>query len=99
MSKLIPLMVFALAAFAQPAQARIAEVVCEDRDTLRTRLESQFGAQLNGLGMRDPETMLEIWSEPASGNWTLIQTYAGGHACIVAMGTHWENLSTEKESS
>ena len=36
---------------------------------------------------------MEIWTNPKSGDWTLVQTYVEGNSCIVAMGEYWENLT------
>ena len=35
--------------------------------------------------------MLEVWTK-ASGDWTLVQAYANGTACILAMGEAWEGI-------
>lgn len=77
---------------ATPAPARIAEVICDQRDELRERLQMQYGAQMMGQGVRDPDTVIEIWSTPSTGAWTLVQSYANGRACILAMGVNWEGL-------
>jgi hypothetical protein len=68
------------------AQSPIAEVICVPRAELAQRLS---GAERVGAGLRDMETVLEVWTE-ASGDWTLVQSYADGTACILAMGEAWE---------
>jgi hypothetical protein len=68
------------------AESPIAEVICIPRAELAQRLR---GAELSGLGLRDTETVLEVWTK-ASGDWTLVQSYADGLACILAMGEAWE---------
>jgi hypothetical protein len=67
----------------------IAEVVCFPRDELLVRMR---GAEVAGLGLRDTEAVLEVWTKP-SGDWTLVQSYANGNACILAMGEDWEALT------
>lgn len=59
------------------------------------RLEQTHRAARQGCGMRGPDALLEIWSIPATGEWTLVQTYASGKSCIVAMGDNWEALQSE----
>ena len=78
-----------LCLFAGPvaAQSPIAEIICAPRAELVKRLQD---AQLAGTGLRDAEAVLEIWSFP-SGDWTLVQSYANGTACILAMGEAWES--------
>ena len=39
--------------------------------------------------LRDPETVLEVWTSP-QGRWTLVQSHANGQSCIVAMGENWD---------
>ena len=68
------------------AQSPIAEVICLPRAELLARLK---GAEVVGAGLRDAEAVLEVWAK-ASGDWTLVQSYANGTACILAMGEAWE---------
>lgn len=77
-----------LMAFAGPAAAEspIAEVICVPRDELVQRMR---GASVAGTGLRDAEAVLEVWTR-SSGDWTLVQSYANGTACILAMGQAWE---------
>lgn len=81
--RLIPCMVLATPV---AAQSPIAEVICVPRAELVQRLS---GAEVTGSGLRDTETVLEVWTK-ASGDWTLVQSYADGTACILAMGEAWE---------
>jgi hypothetical protein len=68
------------------ADSPIAEVICVPRAELVQRLQ---GAEIAGSGLRDAEAVLEVWTRP-SGDWTLVQSYANGTACILAMGEAWE---------
>ncbi len=68
------------------AETPIAEVICLPRSELLVRMR---GAEVAGAGLRDGEAVLEVWTE-ASGDWTLVQSYATGTACILAMGEAWE---------
>lgn len=79
-----------LAALAGPAAAEspIAEVICVPREELLLRLRN---AELTGTGLRYEDAILEVWAEP-SGDWTLVQSYADGTACILAMGEDWEAI-------
>jgi hypothetical protein len=75
---------------AGPAAAGspIAEVLCAPRAQLEARLARQFRAELTSFGMRDAEAVMEVWSDP-EGRWTLVQRYANGLSCILAMGADW----------
>ncbi|WP_283178424.1 hypothetical protein [Gemmobacter sp. 24YEA27] len=39
--------------------------------------------------MRDSEAMIEIRAD-ADGNWLLLQNYADGLSCLLAMGEAWD---------
>ncbi|MEL7255835.1 MAG: hypothetical protein AAFZ04_04035 [Pseudomonadota bacterium] len=73
-----------------PGQAQISDVSCDDRDRMAATLKNILGAERQGMGLRDPETMLEVWVTRTSGAWVIVQNYANGTSCIVAMGDHWE---------
>ena len=55
-------------------------------------LSNTIGAERQGMGLRDPETTLEIWVTERNGEWLIVQNYANGTSCIVAMGEYWENM-------
>jgi hypothetical protein len=80
------LILFLVMATPSAGQNPIAEVICVPRSELVQRLS---GAELTGSGLRDAETVLEVWTR-ASGDWTLVQSYADGTSCILAMGEAWE---------
>lgn len=90
---LIPLGLLALAASLAPAAAEspIAEVVCAPSAEMRDRLTRDYGATLSGQGLRDSDSVMELWSS-ARGDWTLVVAYASGLRCIVAMGEAWDTI-------
>ena len=69
----------------------MTDLKCDDRARLERTLTHVLGAERHGIGLRDPGTMLEVWVARASGDWMLVQSYANGTSCIVAMGEHWES--------
>jgi len=72
------------------SHAQMADVSCDDSARLKATLTQIMGAERQGMGLRDPETMLEIWVTQRNGDWLIVQNYANGTSCIVAMGEHWE---------
>lgn len=84
----------AAAVMAAPATAgpQIADVICDAREVMLIRLEQTHGAIRQGRGIRSADVVLEIWAVPTTGEWTLVQSYANGTSCIVAMGEGWETL-------
>lgn len=82
--------ILAFWAIATPLQAAspIAEILCEPTQTLERKLTHQFGATRTASGIRDPEQVVEVWTD-RHGDWTLVLRYATGKSCIVAMGEYW----------
>ena len=74
------------------AQAQMTDVSCDDSARMTQTLTKVLGAERQGMGLRDPETMLEVWVTPGNGDWLIVQSYANGTSCIVAMGDHWEGM-------
>ena len=73
------------------AQAGMSDVSCDDSARMTKALKEVWGAERQGMGLRDPETMLEVWVTTRNGEWLIVQNYANGTSCIVAMGEHWED--------
>ena len=76
------------------ANAKMSDVSCDDSARMLSMLTEVLGAERQGMGLRDPETMLEVWVTRRSGDWMIVQNYANGTSCIVAMGEHWEAAQT-----
>lgn len=87
----------ALACLSGPAHARMVDVDCDDSKRMARTLESVLGAERRSMGLRDPETVLEVWVARDGGDWTIVQSYSNGTSCIVAFGEHWESLGTDKD--
>ena len=77
------------------ALAQMSDVKCDDSLRMTQTLSQVMGAERQGMGLRDPDTMLEVWVTRKSGNWMIVQSYANGTSCIVAMGEHWEGRLPE----
>ena len=86
---------FALA--SQTEAGTISDLFCDDSARLERQLLTIHGAQKQGYGMRGPNALLEMWIAPSSGDWTLVQNYADGRSCIVAIGEDWEQIPTEAD--
>ncbi len=91
MVRICALSLFACVTLPSLGHATIADVSCDDTARMTTTLTQVLGAERQSTGLRDPETMLEIWVTRRSGDWVIVQNYANGTSCIVAMGEHWEN--------
>lgn len=79
------------------ALANLSDIQCDDSARLKQQLADGLGVIRQGSGLRGPDAVLELWMHPANGDWTLVQTYANGTSCIVAMGEHWEDPDTSAD--
>jgi len=76
------------------AFANIDDLYCDDTARLNTQLANVSGAQRLGQGLRGPDALMEIWITPRNGDWTMVQAYANGTSCIIALGEHWQATPT-----
>lgn len=86
--------VLACATLAAPAWA---EDNCAARSEIVNRLSSDFSEQLTvgGLQQSEPvETVIEVWSSPETGTFTILLTNPDGTTCIVAAGTDFFTRET-----
>jgi hypothetical protein len=94
MHRIAPLLCLSLG-LPVSADANFSDVSCDDRVRLAESLENVQGAERQATGLRDPETMLEVWVVARNGDWLIVQNYANGTACIVAMGEYWEGAPSD----
>lgn len=90
MIRRIALSLTVAALLAPPAYAGLADISCDDSTRLERTLSQVLGAERQASGLRDPDTMLEVWVIGHNGDWLIVQTYTNGTSCIVAMGEYWE---------
>lgn len=95
MEKVILIGLFAL--LPQITSAQFNKIICDDRSRLEKQLKSYQGAERQGRGLSGSDALTEIWVERDSGNWTIVQNYANGTSCVVAMGEYWENQSSAED--
>ena len=75
---------------ATVAHAQMSDVTCDDSAALHRQLSGTLGAERRGWGVREPGAVLEIWIVGRTGDWMMVQRYANGTSCIVALGEDWE---------
>jgi len=78
----------ALSVFSGAADA----MQCGDRQNFVDRLQAKYSETLTGRGLQEIQNgsaIVEVWSSPETGTFTVLLTNAYGQTCIVAAGTHW----------
>ncbi len=79
---------FGMAATAPPAFA----AACGARDAVVDKLESKFSEQLIAGGLQASSratSVLEVWTSPETGTFTVLVTKPNGVTCVVAAGTNF----------
>lgn len=79
----------ALPAEAQPRR----QTFCAPGDAVVTMLDQRFGEVLQGAGLQNSTTLVELFASLDTGTWTLVLTRPDGTACAVAAGQHWQNAA------
>lgn len=85
---------FGMAAAAPPVFAQS----CAERTTVIERLEEAYSEALTAGGLqktRAGQSVLEVWSSPETGTFTVLLTHANGLSCIVAAGTDFFDIEAE----
>ena len=75
-----------LAALAQPSN-------CAPRDQVVQRLAEGYGESRQAIGLGANNAVVEVFTSPDTGSWTITVTMANGMTCLVASGQAFETLA------
>ena len=71
-----------------PAQAQMA---CDTRDYVITKLGEKYGETRRGVGLSGPASVFEIWaSDEKPYTWTILKVFPSGKACLMSSGKGWQ---------
>lgn len=79
-------MLFGMAANAPPA---LAQGLCASRDSVTKRLSDVFSERPIAGGLQSNQRVIEIWSSPETGSFTILLTRPDGISCIMSSGSHF----------
>ena len=85
---------FGLVAAAPPASA----ANCGQRTLVIEKLSSKYAEKLTVGGLqtsRSSQTVMEVWSSPETGTFTVLVTNPNGISCVVAAGTDFFEAAPE----
>lgn len=80
-------LVFGMVATGPPMAS--AQSICGTRDHIVANLKERWQEAPNGTGLQTGERVIEVWTSPKSGSWTILVTGANGISCVLASGTDW----------
>jgi len=87
-------LVFGAVSTAPPV---MAQPTCGQRDDLTAQLSQRFMEQLTAGGLQNASNVVEIWTSPENGTWTMLLSHPDGISCVVGSGTSWETLTIKPE--
>ncbi|WP_424943623.1 hypothetical protein [Aliiroseovarius crassostreae] len=82
-------LIFGAASLAPPIPMAHAMPSCAPRTDLVEKLSVHYSEGLVGGGLQNQKELLEVWSSPETGSFTILVTNANGVSCIVAAGKNW----------
>lgn len=88
-------LIFGAAAIGPPAFAQQAQSSCGERDRIVASLQQKHGETVTGVGLAGGAAVIELWSSPETGSWTLLMTRPDGRACLMAAGQSWTGASAK----
>lgn len=84
-----------LAATSGVATAETDPEACADRASIVDQLKGKYQESHRASGLQTDKRLVEIWTSPASGSWTILITDVDGTSCIAAAGRAWLDLGDE----
>lgn len=66
---------------------------CDDYRELTHVLGQHYAEAPVSAGLNADGNLLQVFSAPAAGTWTMVSVRPDGRACIVAVGHHWNNTA------
>lgn len=72
------------------SQALHAAPQCARHDRVITVLADTYGETRSSIGLNGSDQVMEVFTNPETGSWTILITLPAGDACLIASGTGYE---------
>ena len=82
-------------ALLAPAVAETSPEACADRASIVDQLKGKYQESHQASGLQTDKRLVEIWTSPASGSWTILITDVNGTSCIAAAGRAWLDIAED----
>lgn len=84
-----------LAALLWPARPALPQTMgvampCHERAEIARQLGQGYDEAPVSLGVQSNGNLVEIFSSPRTGTWTMVATEPSGRSCVVAAGDGWQ---------
>ena len=77
-------------------QAPAIRLPCYSYDEIARQLRFTYREAPVSLGLQADGNLLQVFSSPATGSWTIVSTSPAGLACVLAAGQNWETVTPAK---
>lgn len=82
---------------APPASAQVpsgvARMLCHDYKELVRQLGARYEEVPVSTGLQSNGHLLQVFSSPRSGTWTILSVAPDGTGCVLAAGRSWESTA------
>lgn len=75
-----------------PPIAHLERPGCHRHDFIANMLANKYQEHPIAFGLDSDGGMVEIFTSPDGGTWTILVTGPNGQSCIVSAGRNWDNL-------
>jgi hypothetical protein len=93
MEKMLFALSLGFAGLLLAAHAAHAAPQCAPREQVLPVLQQKYGETRHGIGLAGTSQVMEIFSNPETGTWTITATMPDGVMCLVASGDHFETVA------
>lgn len=76
-----------------PGTGHASPSQCGPHDAVAATLAKQYGEQARSMGLAEDDTVMELYSAPKTGTWTLTVTLPSGITCLAASGNNFETIT------
>ena len=70
---------------------------CANREQITANLATKFGEHHIAGGLQSATQMIEVWSSPETGSFTILLTRPNGISCIMSSGKYWDSFDPKPE--
>ena len=81
------------------SSALASEEACGAREVIIDELQAQYDETRHSAGLQGEEKLIEIWTSPISGTWTMLVTTTDGTTCIAAAGNNWHDFRSPRRAN
>ncbi len=71
----------------------VARMLCHDYKELVRQLGARYDEVPVSIGLQSNGNLIQVFSSPRTGTWTILSVAPDGTGCVVAAGRSWETTT------